>query len=205
MDLAPVTITPVTSTSNMPTYPVLDLTSDNIKSFVYVKTNIGGWFFDAILNMQHSSDLTITSHPVEIGTSVTDFAYMNPRKLSMSIGMTDTAQSFISGQFSGGASRSSQAWQVLQDLQTLRIPIQVYTRLGLYQNMLIASLSTTDDNTTNHALKATVDFQELLVAKVSKVKVSSAPATTTNAKKGKQQPQQVPPSLLYDLEKLLTG
>lgn len=186
-------------------YPILDLTAPNIKSFVYVKTNIGGWFFDAILNMNHTSQLTITSHPIEIGSSVTDYAYLQPKKLSMSILQTDVAQSFIQGQFSRGTSRSIEAWRVLQDLQTLRIPIQVYTRLGLYQNMLIETLTTQDDHTTTHALRASVDFKQLLVARVSKVKVTSAPATTTKAKKGKQQPHQVPPSLLYDLKKAMFG
>ncbi|SFU71211.1 phage baseplate protein [Alicyclobacillus macrosporangiidus] len=191
--------------SSSSTSPILDLTAPNIKSWVYAKTNIGGWFFDAILNTTHTSTLTITSHPVQIGSSVSDYAFMQPRTLSMSVGMSDAATSFIPGQFSGGSSRSVEAWKVLQQLQALRVPIQVYTRLGLYQNMLIRSLTTQEDYTTATGLRCTVDMQELLVATVQVVKVSSNPAVTDNSAKGSKQPQTVPPSILSLLGQLLSG
>lgn len=185
--------------------PILDLTSPNIASYVYAKTNVGGWFFDAVINLTHTSQLTITSHPVQTGNAVSDYAFLNPRTLSMNVGMSDVAKSFIPGQFSGGASRSVQAYKVLEQLQQMRIPIQVYTRLGLYQNMLIEQLTVPDDYTTHHGLKCTVDFQELLVATVQTVKVSSNPAVTSNTTKGTQHPQQVPPSLLQILSNLMNG
>ncbi|MCL6442073.1 MAG: hypothetical protein K6T83_01180 [Alicyclobacillus sp.] len=185
--------------------PILDLTQPPIRSYVYVKTNIGGWFFDAILQATHTSTLTITEHPIQAGSSVSDYAYLQPRTLSLNIGMSDVATSFIPGQFSGGHSRSVQAYQVLKQLQQLRIPVQVYTRLGLYQNMLVETLTVQDDNTTAHGLRCTVDMQELLVATVQVVKISANPSVTDKAKKGKQQPKGVPPSLLSILSGLING
>jgi hypothetical protein len=176
--------------------PILDLTAPNISSYVYAKTNIGGWFFDAFLTVSPASTLTITEHPIQLGSTVSDYAYLQPRTLDMTIGMSDVAKSFIAGQFSGGSSRSVQAYQVLFELQQQRIPIQVYTRLGLYQNMLVQNLTAQDDNTTVHGLRASVTLQELLVATVSVVKISANPAVTDNAKQGKKQPVGVPPSLL---------
>ncbi|GLG02180.1 hypothetical protein Alches_22210 [Alicyclobacillus hesperidum subsp. aegles] len=185
--------------------PILDLTKPPIKSYVYAKTNIGGWFFDAFLQATHTSTLTITQHPVQSGSSISDYAYMQPRTLSLNIGMTDVAKSFIPGQFSGGSSRSVQAYQVLLQLQQMRIPVQVYTRLGLYQNMLVETLTVQDDNTTTHGLRCTVDLSELLVATVEVVKISANPAVTDSAKKGTQQPKQVPSSILQTLANLFNG
>ncbi|WP_062306566.1 phage baseplate protein [Alicyclobacillus sendaiensis] len=185
--------------------PILDLTKAPIKSWVYAKTNIGGWFFDAVLQATHTSTLTITQHPVQSGSSITDYAYMQPRTLSLTIGMSDVAKSFIPGQFSGGKSRSVQAYQVLLQLQQMRIPVQVYTRLGLYQNMLIETLTVQDDNTTTHGLRCTVDMSEVLVATVQTVKISSKPSVTSSANKGKQQAKQVPQSILETLSQLLNG
>lgn len=190
---------------SQPAYPILDLNANNIKSFVLVRSNIGGWFFDAELQTTHTSTLTITSHPVQTGNSVTDYAFLQPRKLSMNIGMSDVAKSLIPGQFETGTSRSIEAFKILQKLQSMRIPIQVYSRLGLYQNMLVETLTTQDDHTTTHGLKCTVDFQELLVAKVSTVKVSSNPAVTNNVQKGNQQPQQLNASMLWLAEQLFNG
>ena len=185
--------------------PILDLTAPNLKSFVYVKTNIGGWFFDATLQLTHTSTLTITTHPIQIGSSVTDYAFLQPRTLSMNIGMTDAAHSFIAGQFAGGSSRSVPAYNVLSSLQQMRIPVQVYTRLGLYQNMLVDTLRVQDDNTTTNGLSCTVDLQELLVATVSVVKISANPGVTGKVTKGKQQPQSVQPSILALLAKAIGG
>lgn len=185
--------------------PILDLTKAPIRSFVYAKTNIGGWFFDAILQASHTSTLTITSHPIQAGSNVSDNAFLQPRTLSMNIGMSDVAKSFIPGQFEDGTSRSEQAYKVLKELQQLRIPVQVYTRRGLYQNMLVETLTVQDDNTTVYGLRVTVDLQELLVATVQVVKISANPAVTDKAKKGKQQPKQIPPSIFKELGKFLNG
>ncbi|UUZ93234.1 hypothetical protein LJK87_50080 [Paenibacillus sp. P25] len=114
----------------MPIDPVLDLTADNIKDYVYVKTNVGGWFFDAWISMEHSSKLTITDHPVQTGAAISDHAFLQPRSLSMEIGMSDVATSFIPGQFDGDWSRSVAAYKVILELQRLRIPVQILTRLG---------------------------------------------------------------------------
>lgn len=186
----------------MTTSPVLDLTAPNLKSYVYARSNVGGWFFDALLHATHTSTLTITSDPVQSGSSISDNAFLQPRKLSMDIGMSDAATSFIPGQFTGGSSRSVQAYNVLSQLQQLRIPIQVYTRLGLYQNMLVETLTVNEDNTTANGLRCTINFQELLVATVSVVKISANPAVTDKSTKGKQQPKQVSASLAYELGKL---
>lgn len=179
--------------------PILDLAKKPISSYVYAKTNIGGWFFDAMLQATHTSNLTITAHPIEIGSSVSDYAFLQPRTLSLNIGMTDTATSFIKGQFDGGASRSVNAYNILKQLQQLTIPVQVYTRLGLYQNMLVSALTVQDDYTTHHGLKCTVDLTELLVATIKTVKISGKPSTTSDAKKGTKQPQQPPKSILAQL------
>ncbi|QQE81603.1 phage baseplate protein [Alicyclobacillus sp. SO9] len=185
--------------------PILDLTQEPIRSYVYAKTNIGGWFFDAVLHTNHSSTLTITSHPVQLGSTLSDNAYLQPRRLSLSIGMTDVAQSFIPGQFDNGSSRSVQAYEVLKQLQELRIPVQVYTRLGLYKNMLVETLTAQEDHTTVHSLKATVDLKEVLVATVTVVKISANPAVTNSSNKGTRQPQQVPDSILKQAGNLLNG
>jgi len=184
---------------------ILDLNDPKIKSKVYVKTNIGGWFFDAYLRMTHSSQLKMTEHPVQAGASLTDHAFLQPRTLTIEVGMTDVAQSYIPGQFSGGQSRSIQAYRVLMDLQAMRIPIQVHTRLHLYQNMLIEVLSAPDDYTTRHGLRCSVTFKEVLVAQVKTVRISARPEVTDSSKRGKQEPAPVKESLMANMGLLPFG
>lgn len=176
--------------------PILDLDAPEIRSLVYVKTNIGGWFFDAYLRMTHTSRLKLTQHPTQLGASLTDHAYLEPRELVMEVGMSNVAQSIVPGQFKGGWSRSVQAFKVLKELQASRVPIQVHTRLGLYQNMLIEVLSAPDDYKTLLGLRCTVTMKELLVAQTKTVAISARPSVTSSANRGVQETQQPDQTLL---------
>lgn len=167
---------------------------------VYVKTNIGGYFFDAFLKAEHTTSLTITDHPVETGAAISDHAYVNPAQLVMDVGMTDVAQDIVSGQFGGGWSRSVTAYRLLVQLQQSRIPFQVLTRLNLYSNMLVETISAPDDNTTRYGLKATVTMKEIFVATVQTVKISARPQVTDATAMGQVQPVPVDPgSIAYQM------
>lgn len=162
-----------------------------VQQLVYVKTNIAGYFFDAFLQITHTSSTTITSHPVETGAAMTDHSFMNPAELVMQIGMTDVATSIIGNQFVQGNSRSVEAYQVLAKLQAQRVPMQVTTRLKVYKNMLIESISVPDDHTTLYGLRATVTMREVFVASVKTVKISARPHVTDSTNRGVAEPTPV--------------
>lgn len=172
---------------------------------VLLQTVVGGYVFDAVLQAQHDATLTITTNPVETGAALTDNSYVNPSKLTLQIGMSDVLKDRIPGQFSGGPSRSVTAYQALKQLQMSRIPVAVTTRLGTYPSMLVAEISVTDDNTTAYGLKATVTLQEILVATVQVVKISSRPQVTGSTNSGTVQPVAPNQSILSQILQALTG
>ena len=177
--------------------PTAGLTYD---ALLYCKTNVGGYFFDGFMQVEHNIELQTTSNPVETGASVVDHAYVKPAELVMKVMMSDVHQSLVPGQFTGASFRSVNAWQVLRKLQSDRIPMSVFTRLGLYTNMLITKLATTDTAETFRALSAEVTLREIPVARVKTVKISSADQTTINTEMGKIEASQINDelqSLLY--------
>lgn len=153
-------------------------------SLLYCKTNIGGYFFDGFLNVQHKLDLEVTSHTVESGSSISDHSYMKPKNLEMTIIMSDVHESLIPGQFSGSWSRSVKAFEVLKKIQSDRMTVSVLTRLGLYENMLIQSLTVEDTDEQLWGLRCTVSLVELPVARVRTVEISLADQTTINTEMG---------------------
>lgn len=177
--------------------PTAGLTYD---ALLYCKTNIGGYFFDGFIKVDHSIELQTTSNPVETGASIVDHAYVKPAELTMEVMMSDVHQSLVPEQFTGASFRSVNAWQVLRKLQSDRIPMSVLTRLGLYTNMLITKLAASDTAETFRALSAEVTLKEIPVARVKTVKISSADQTTVNTEMGKIEASQVSnelQSLLY--------
>lgn len=184
---------------------VLPYTLPDFQSLIYVKTNVAGYFFDAFLRLDHVSRLKITEHPVQTGAAISDHSYLEPKELTIEIGMSDTAQSLVNGQFSDGWSRSVTAYQVLRDLQAQRIPLQINTRLGIYQNMLIESISVPDDYKSLYGLKATVTFREIIVASVNTVKISTNNQVTGSTNRGNPEPVKSDQSILRQINGLLFG
>lgn len=139
-----------------------------------VSPTYGRMVFDAVFSTDHSASLTVTQHPVQSGSSVADHAFMEPDEVSIEIGMTDVAAIA-----SGGASRSVNAYAQLRSIMELREPVTLVTRLKVYRNMLITSMSAPEDYKTMHALRAAIYFQNINMVNVSTVTVQE---TVTSSK-----------------------
>lgn len=181
-----------------------------LSQLILVKTNIGGFFFDAVLREEHTSSLKITSHPVQTGANITDHSYVEPAVLTMEIAMSDAMDDLYNRQFidytsSSGekhASKSVSAYRFLLDLQESRVPVTVLTRLKQYSNMLIENITVPDDAKTLHGLKCTVILREVFVAKVYETKVSTRPHATNKTPKGNVEAVEDPGTGLYKAENL---
>lgn len=155
---------------------------------VLVKTNIGGFFFDAVLNEQHDSELTITQHPVQTGASITDHSFVNPSTLTMEIATSDAMATMLEGQFTEYYTKSVSAYEKLRELQALRLPLSVHTRLHHYDNMLIQNITAPDSYRTQYGLRCTVTLQEIFVVNVATGTVSARNWTSGQTNRGEVQP-----------------
>lgn len=145
----------------------------SVSELIYVKTNIAGYFFDAFLEINHTHQSRITSHPVQTGANITDHIYVEPVELNMKIKMSDCMQSLVGGQFTANYTRSVSAYNILRELQKSRIPFQVTTRLEIYQNMVIETLVVNDDVKNSSGLEVDVTLKQILVVSVKTIKTSA--------------------------------
>lgn len=172
------------------------------------RANIGGLFFDAIMNTSINNKLTVTSHPVQGGANISDHAYMEPVEISMEVAMSDAMDSYAYGQFqSVGMTKSVCAYKMLCELQASRVPMVVTTRLGTYQNMVITDINPQDDVSTLYGLRCSVAMRQVLMANVTnEEKVSARPWVSGSGSSTKEvQPveKQKPGSIIYEGEKAL--
>lgn len=172
----------------------------DVNQLVYIKTNIGGYFFDAVLREDHTESVKVTEHPVQTGANISDHAYNLPAKLTMEIGMSDAMDSIVTGQFTGWYTKSVSAYQMLKQLKEARLPLRVLTRLNLYENMIIEEINAPDDVKTLYGLRCTVTLKEIFVVEVSKTTVSARPQTTGATNRNVQQPTTPPPTVLSAME-----
>jgi hypothetical protein len=157
-------------------YPTLPYKWEGAEKMMLKKTNIAGFFFDAFLEIDHDREAIITTHPVQQGANIADHIYINPPTVTMHIAMSDVAQSLEGGQFNGPKStRSVSAYDVLVTLMNNRLPFQVTTRVEIYQNMVIKTISTSDSYKTLYGLDTRVELQQVLISSVKTVAVGTRP------------------------------
>ena len=172
------------------------------KETVFVGTSLGGYRFDAVIQSDHTSELALTEHPVQNGAAVTDHSYLKPKTLTLRVAVSDCA---TGGSYGGGGDRSVNAYQLLLRLQREAQPLTVTTRLYTYTNMMVKTVTTSEDYTTVHALDATVTLQEIVVAAVSTVKVSTRPQVTGSTNRGTPQAVEPDQSVLKQAWGMISG
>lgn len=181
--------------------PLSWLGNTDVSRLVYIKSNIGGLFFDAVMHTETEERMTITSHPVQSGANISDHAYREPVIINMEITMSDAMASRVPGQFSGVGSRSVNAYTMLRELMHERMPVTVLTRLGSYENMLIESISAPEDVESINSLNINVSLKEVITASVSDTKVSARQWVTGGQNnQGQVQGRPVPRSFLREME-----
>ena len=149
--------------------------------------------FDAVLSLGHEQEMELTRHPVQSGSSITDHAYIQPARLTLDVGMSDAIDSYEQPDtWSGSTSKSVSAYQTMLSLQRSRIPLSLTTRLRNYSNMLVVSITPNDTSKTFAGLRMTVVFEQIILASINVIVVSSRPQDTGISLFGSLNP--VPPS-----------
>lgn len=150
--------------------------------------SLGGMRFDAWLLLNHNTSLTITQHPVETGAAITDHSYVNPRRYSFDIGMTDVALATVGDATAEAGSRSINAYNALVQMQQSRELLALVCKYGTFYNNLIVDISANDNFQTKYGSRFTVTVQEVILVKNQITKVSLRPQATDSTQRG-----QIPP------------
>ena len=99
---------------------------------------------------------TVTVHPVQSGAPVSDHVYANPNVVEMVVAWSDS-----SGGYPGYV---QDVYQALLALRDTRGPFDLSTGKRQYSNMLFKNITVSTDQTSEYALFATVQLQEVIIA-----------------------------------------
>lgn len=144
--------------------------------FVRTKKLIGGIQLDGVITENHDSSIRITRNPVELGADTTDNAVIEPKRIVIEAIVTDTPIGVaalgeivdtVTGLFgtatSENTTRSVAAYNALIQLQELREPIEVQTKLKLYENMLITNIKVKQDKDTSRSVMLVISMEEIII------------------------------------------
>jgi hypothetical protein len=156
------------------------------------KRSIGPLQAQVTLEETHTDALEITEQPVEQGANITDHAYKRPAEVTIKCGWSNSpsrsnlldglvgavtstitgVQALVSG---NSESQVNQIYQNLLQLQSDRIPFDVYTGKRVYVNMLVKSLVVTTDKESEQALMVTAVLQQIIIAYTQIRAINTAP------------------------------
>ena len=144
--------------------------------FIRTKRELAGIQLDAVIQENHSNRVRLTKNPVEFGADINDHAIIEPKSFSMFAIVSDTplgTAAFgkivdsITGLFGTSTSenltRSQQAYNALVKLQEAREPIQVQSKLVLYDNFIIVGIDVIQDKDTSRKVDLNITFEEVLI------------------------------------------
>jgi hypothetical protein len=179
---------------------------------------------DLIPEFSHTSSSKITDVPVESGGSISDHVIHQPETLSISAIVSNiyhdpiyepmfdsvdgilTAEQRMSQFDSGVAVQAGRPEAVYNELLTFKKNKQMFTiqsMLGVYQNMLIQDISSTENSSTGTALFVRIGMKEMVFAESS----FSTETVVIDSKKIavlpiKEQPKKVKPAWTNEEERI---
>lgn len=176
--------------------------------FIRTKRSLGGVQLDAVLTETHNNIVRLTKNPIEFGADITDHAVIEPKKLNILAEVSDTPLGVAAfGQIvdsttglfgtttTDNLTRSVAAYNALVLLQETREPIEVQTRLKLYQNMIITDISITQDKDSSRIARMNISIEEVIIteSEVLQLEADQLEGTTQQQassadKKGRQEP-----------------
>lgn len=143
----------------------------------YPKTKIGSVEFDATIAENHDYSSTITQFPVENGGVISDHIFKQPIRLTLEVlasdsPLTNSPNPFVVAannvstffSFNSSSTRSNAIYEDLLRLYENRQIFTVVSRLRLYKNMAITSISIPVDSGTGQGLRFRIEMMQVIFA-----------------------------------------
>ncbi len=137
------------------------------------RAQVGVVQFDCSLSETHSSEATITEHPVEEGADITDHIRLGHAMIDLNGLVTNTPLIFLAslqnssplvGDIIPVTDRVNAAYRELQRVMRKGETVDVVTSLDSYENMAITAMSVARDAANGQVLNCSLSLREIIIA-----------------------------------------
>jgi hypothetical protein len=137
---------------------------------------------DVIFSYNHKSSVRLTDNPVESGISINDHRIIEPRILTIEIGINNTDNTtpkqnnailrgtglLLFGDSPNSQNKVINTYTDLLACQRNGEPFDIETPIGTYKNMLITGIECRQDADTINVFKGSINFRELMYFELKK-------------------------------------
>jgi len=129
---------------------------------------------DAWIEESGTDAVTITRHPVEQGARITDHAIIEPARVNLRLGWSNSSAKATSLTY------INDIYAQLLAVKDARQPFTLYTAKRRYDNMLFASLTEVTDDRTTNALFVSATIEQIIIVSTQVTTVPTDPAVMAN-------------------------
>lgn len=128
---------------------------------------------DFLQSESHTWDVSVTSHPVEIGSEITDHIQPQPRSVTITARQTAATLNIIQLRANRGQNKVENAKQFLTELYRSRRPVMLVTRLHTYEKMVATSITQSSSAGDGESLPWSVTFREIETVNSASVQLAA--------------------------------
>ena len=163
------------------------------------KRALGTLTADCVIEEAHVDRAMITRHPAEQGSTISDNVVDEPNEVTLTYGWSggspqNTASITLVGTAIAGSNTASASqtynfsnphfiqavYQQLLSLKASKVPFAIYTGKRVYSNMLIESLATTTDASTENSLIVRIVCMQVIMVSTTIALLAVNPAQVAN-------------------------
>ena len=145
------------------------------KIFIEDTTTGKRYYLNSIISISPSKEMNLTNYATTEGTSMTDYAYKSPVRLSLSLkfGELNNFKNayIVNDNMEKYYPTCSEMKKLLNDWFENKVRLIIQTRVETFENMIISSLSDTESDSNLGIYSASLTLKECRVAKIANIKV----------------------------------
>lgn len=143
--------------------------------FIEDTTNGKRYYLNSVINISPSKEMNLTNFATTEGTSMTDYAYKEPVRLSLSLkfGELNNFKNayIVNDNMEKYYPTCSEMKKLLNDWFENKIRLIIQTRVETFENMIISSLNDSESSSNLGVYSASLTLKECRVAKIANIKV----------------------------------
>lgn len=148
-------------------------------------TRIAGYLIDAAEVEEHNFTAEVTDRPVENGSPITDHVRLKPIEITIEGVVSNAPLDRVAVERDGAGSYTEEFSARLRELWAAREPFAVETSFGIWDNMVITSLSMPQDADTGDALEFRLGLRQVTIVELERTVVQvSVPRAARKSNKG---------------------
>jgi len=140
--------------------------------------------FDATLSQTHIMQASVTRHPVEDGSTISDHIVDQPDAVNL-VGVISNTPLVFLGFLGTSPRRAEEAFAKLKEIKESGKLVEIATSLKNYTNMAITSVRCTRDAPKGNIIEVSIDLEEVKIATTATATVEENRGRKNQGKKRK--------------------